>query len=365
VRRGVVHSRPVGSAETFDPFLTEVTRQPAALRRAVSTLSTQHDELEALTKAADLVPVFTGMGASYHACYPAVTALASKGRAALHVDAGELLHFRRPVVDARTIVVAVSQSGRSAEVVRLAEELRRTPSRPLLLAVCNGRDNPLARLADLALDTGVGEETGPSTMTLVASLAALSVVTGVLIGDPVASVTHRVGTEVELAAQASEKLLAAPVALADRLADHLEGRSAIVVLGRGPGRAAAEAGALLLKEVAALPAQSLSTAQFRHGPLELAGERLAVVLLATEPETADLDLTLAAELAKARSAVVVVSAGGDALPGTLGVAVSHVQPTLAPVVSVVPIELLAWALASRLGRIPGTMTRATKVTTSE
>ena len=148
-------------------------RQPAALRRAVSALSTQHDELEALTKAVDLVPVFTGMGASYHACYPAVAALASNGKAALHVDAGELLHFRRPVVDARTIVVAVSQSGRSAEVVRLAEELRRTPSRPLLLAVCNGRDNPLARLADLALDTGVGEETGPSTMTLVASLAVL------------------------------------------------------------------------------------------------------------------------------------------------------------------------------------------------
>jgi glutamine---fructose-6-phosphate transaminase (isomerizing) len=353
------------SGPTPDPFLAEVAAQPAALRRAAGAIAAQRDVLAELGKAAGRLPVFTGMGASYHACYPATTALASRGQPSLHVDAAELLHFGRPLLDGRTLLVAVSQSGRSAEVVRLAEELQPRRSRPLLVAVCNGLDNPLAGLADLAFDTQAGEESGPSSMTLVASLAVLSAVSGALAGEPVVDVTRRIEQEVERAALMSEQLLATPVALAEELANHLASRPAVIVLGRGPGRAAAEAGALTLKEVAALPAESLSTGQFRHGPLELAGDRLAVVLLATESETADLDLELAAELARARSAVVVIAANGQTPPGTLGVTVGDVHPSLAPAVSIVPIQLLAWALAGRHGRTPGAMTRATKVTTRE
>jgi glucosamine--fructose-6-phosphate aminotransferase (isomerizing) len=348
---------------TADPFLIEVAGQPAALRRAVGALA--GDVLAELSKHASRLPVFTGMGASYHACYPAVNALASRGKAAVHADAGELLHFRLPLLDERTLLVAVSQSGRSAEVVRLAESLRAEASRPPLLAVTNGLDNPLARLADLALDTRAGEEKGPSTMTLAASLAVLHAVAGVLAGEPIAALVRDVEAEVERAALAADKLLAAQVGLAEELANHVDGRPALVLLGRGPGRAAAEAGALLLKEVAALPAQSLSTGQFRHGPLELAGEHLAVVILATESRTVDLDLALAEELAQARSAVVLISPDGAAPRGTLGVAIDDVHPSLAPAVSIIPVQLLAWALARRHGRAPGPMRRATKVTTRE
>ena len=350
---------------TADPFLVEVAGQPAALRRAVGALSAQRDVLAELGKHTERLPVFTGMGASFHACYPAVDALASRGKAALHVDAAELVHFRLPLLDERMLVVAVSQSGRSAEVVRLAEALRAVASRPLLIAITNGLDNPLARLADLALDTRAGEEKGPSSMTQVASLAVLSAVTRVLAGEPIVALLRDAEAEVERAALEAERLLAAPVDLANDLANHVEDRPALVLLGRGPGRAAAEAGALTIKEVAALPAESLSTGQFRHGPLELAGERLAVVVLATEPRTADLDVALAEELAQARSAVVLVSADGAPPRGILGVTIGDVHPSLAPAVSIVPIQLLAWALAGRHGRAPGAMSRATKVTTSE
>src|SRR5262245_2064188 len=136
---------------TAEPFFVEVAGQPAALRRAIDALSAQRDVLAELGKHADRLPVFTGMGASYHACYPAVNALASRGKAALHVDAAELLHFRLPLLDGHTLLLAVSQSGRSAEVVRLAEAARAEASRPLVVAITNGLDNPLARLADLAL----------------------------------------------------------------------------------------------------------------------------------------------------------------------------------------------------------------------
>ena len=110
------------------------------------------------------------MGSSYDACYPSVTALAAAGVPTLHVDASELLHFRRNVLADAGLLVTVSQSGESAEVVRLIEGLSRDARSPFVVAVTNGTDNTLARLAGGVLDTRTGAEVGPSTMTFAAAL---------------------------------------------------------------------------------------------------------------------------------------------------------------------------------------------------
>ena len=98
---------------------------------------------------------------------------------------------------------------------------------------------------------------------------------------------------------------------ADDLLGWLGGRPQLALVGRGSARAAAEMGALTLKEAARFPAESLQAAQFRHGPLELAGPELAVIVIATEPATRSLELGLAAELVTAGAAVLVVSQDGD------------------------------------------------------
>ena len=87
------------------------------------------------------------------------------------------------------------------------------------------------------------------------------------------------------------------------------GRATTVILARGGARAAAEMGALTLKEAVGMPVESLQTAQFRHGPLELAGPELAAMVIATEPETRDLDLGIADELRRLGAAVWTVTAG--------------------------------------------------------
>ncbi len=117
------------------------------------------------------------MGSSYDACYPAVTELAQAGVTAVMLDAAELLHFRTAMLGSRTILVAVSQSGESAEVVRAVREVRARPAeQPHVVAVTNGVTNTLAGLADLALDTHAGQEAGPSTMTFAASLVLVAAV---------------------------------------------------------------------------------------------------------------------------------------------------------------------------------------------
>jgi glutamine---fructose-6-phosphate transaminase (isomerizing) len=348
-----------------DSFLAEIAAQPDALRRAARALDEQVGTIDALRDAGRRTGggvVFTGMGASYDACYPAVNELAVHGVLALQIDAAELLYFRTHVLSAETVLVIVSQSGRSAEVVRLLDAFEDRAERPVVLSVTNGLANPLAERADLRLDTRAGTEQGPSTMTFAASLVQLAAVAGALSGGSEVDPVGRARTAAREASDAVETVLEDET-LAARMAavaDH----DTLVVLARGPARAAAEMGALTMKE-SGVTAESYETAAFRHGPLELAGPALGAIVVATEPETVALDLGLAADLLEASASVVVLSSEADVPDGALGVRIPSVDRLLSSAVSIVPIQLLAWWLANARGRVPGAYTRSSKVTTRE
>ena len=348
-----------------DPFWTEISGQPAALRRAAHALAEQEGTLEAVRSAGPGAPlVFTGMGASYDACYVPVTLLAELGRSATMVDAAELLHFRRRTLARETVLVVISQSGESAEVVRLVDGFREG-DRPFVVSITNGSTNTLAGRADASFDTRAGREIGPSTSTFAATLVVLAAITEVLGGKPSDHAVAAVQDETERAAATTESLLDQSKALSDELASWAEGRRNVVILGRGTARAASETAALLLKEAARLPAEALETGQFRHGPLELAGPELAAAIVATEETTAALDLALAAELLEAEAAVLLVGGTGFAREGLQHVPLPPLGRAIAPAVAVVPFQLLGWRLAAERGVTPGELTRASKVTTRE
>ena len=349
-----------------DPFLAEILGQPDALRRAADGLAVSSAPLEAvLAERRRASIVFTGMGASYNACYVPVTLLAARGQSSIMVDAAELLHFRRPILGDDSLLVTVSQSGESAEVVRLVEALQGRQGRPFIVSITNGTRNTLARAADVSLDTRAGEETGPSTMTFAATLVVLAAVSDALAGVPLEQAMSKVRAQASRAASEAEAILAKPEELAGELTSWFENRRAFALLGRGTARAASETGALVLKEAARVPAEALEAAQFRHGPLELAGRDLAAAVIATERETAALDLALAEELVAAGAAVLVVTNEAGGPDGTKIVTVPDVGRALGPALSVVPSQLLAWRLALDQGLSPGELQVASKVTTRE
>jgi glutamine---fructose-6-phosphate transaminase (isomerizing) len=342
--------------------MAEIAGQPAAIRRAAAAAAEQAGRIDALRAEAGRRSrvVLTGMGSSYDACYPAATRLAAAGVLATMVDAAELLHFRLDALDSGTLLVCVSQSGESAETVRVVRALMERGDRPWIASVTNGSASSLARLADTNLDTRGGEEHGPSTMTFAATLVMMAAVTRALAGqEPVGA------ADAEAAATCAERLLADPERDAAVLSAWLGERPVLALLGRGESRAAAEMGALTLKEAARFPAESLQTAQFRHGPLELAGPELAAVVFASERRTHGLDLGLAAELVQAGAAVLVIGPDGAAPAGATGIATGEVAGGISAAVSIVPVQLLSWALARSRGLAPGTYTIASKVTTHE
>ena len=344
-----------------DPFIAEIAGQPDALRRAAAGLTGHVDGLGALGARPGGSLVLAGMGSSYDACYPAVTALARAGVAATMVDTAELLHFRLPMVGPDDDLILVSQSGESAETVGVARALRDRGKAPRIVAVTNEPASSLATLADHTIGTNAGEETGPSTMTFAAALVVLGAIAHTIEGHRPAEVLAALTLEAEVAAVAIDDLLARETLPEDLVTWH-GGRATTVILARGGARAAAEMGALTLKEAVSLPVESLQAAQFRHGPLELAGPHLAAMVIATEPETRELDLAMADELRSLGTAVWTVTAGVEVAGAT---DIGPIDRLLAPAVAIVPAQLLAWRLAVLAGRAPGTYVHAAKVTTHE
>jgi glucosamine--fructose-6-phosphate aminotransferase (isomerizing) len=280
-------------------------------------------------------------------------------------DAAELVDFRLPTLLANTLLVAVSQSGESAEVVRLVDTLRSQASRPQIISVTNGLENPLAVGADLAFDTRAGDELGPSTLTFGNALVILSALTLVLAGEAPESAVASTHEAADQAAVAAETLLSAHPQITRDLRAWLGDHSVLALLGRGSARAATEMGSLLLKEAARFPAESLETAQFRHGPLELAGPQAAVAIVATESATSERDERLAQQLSEDGTAVLVISPEGSGPSSALRISTGHLPRTLLPAVSVIPFQLLAGALAGERGYEPCALERATKVTSYE
>lgn len=353
--------------ETFpDPFLGEIYGQPAAIRRAAQGLRRQEAQLMRIPRLQPGSPVvFTGMGGSYATCYAPVTSLGSQGMPAVMVDSAELLYFRRPMLKGSALLVVVSQSGESAEVVRLAEHLDGDGSRPCLVSITNGLNNRLARFADVALDTGAGPEQGPSTMTFGCALVLLAALSGILASGSVPQVCGQVAGAAEDAAAWIEHRLERAESDAERLTHWLGKRSILTLLGRGSARAASEMGALTLKEAPRFPAEAMEAAQFRHGPLELAGGETAAVLISTEPATSDLDARLADELADSGVAVLWIGTTDLDRKDVERVAIGPIDRQLAPAVAIVPVQLLSWRLAVQRGFRPGTYSRASKVTRRE
>lgn len=351
-----------------DPFYGEIFGQPDALRRAAAGVADQVETLERLpTMAPGAEVILTGMGGSYATCYPLAVHLATRGRSALMLGTAELLHFRLGLLDPARPVVVVSQSGESAEIVSLAERLHDLAARPTVVAVTNGSGNTLARAADLALDTRTGSEVGPSTGTFAGALVVLAGIGRRLIDGSIRVDADRLIAHAEQTAVAIERLLAHR-GLGDELFETFGSLDRFVILGRGPARAAAEMAALTVKEAAGLPVEAFDAAQFRHGPLEMAGPGLAAVVLATERETEALDRRLARELRDAGASVLEITTApieATVRPRRAHVGIGSLDRALAPAAAIVPVQLLAHRLALAHGRRPGTFVRATKVTTRE
>ncbi len=339
------------------PLFENILAQPEALR-AVLHLQSGEDRT-ALLKAASILReskkiVLTGMGASLFACGPLRYLLAGSGAAISVVEAAELLYFLDASLDSETAVLLVSRSGESVEVVKLFDVLGKRGCKTIGVANVAGTTLPSRATASVLL--GSPADQFVAIQTYVATVAVL-----LLLGAAVNGQLAEALTQLEASINALTVFVPACVEASLAWSDFLNEQS-LYLLGRGISLATMKEGALLMHETAKFPAVSMSAAQFRHGPVEVAGPGIRAIVLATEKATAVHDIQLAEDL---HGMGVDVRTIGRSNRNPLVPWPSNVPSLFAPLFEIIPLQLFAYRTAEMRGVTPGEFRWAPLVTSSE
>jgi len=337
-------------------YLHDLIEQPDAVSRTVAALADEHslDRLEGALRSGRWRRVLlTGMGSSYWACRPLYLRLLKNGLTPVMVETSELIHYERDWLTPDTLVIAVSQSGRSVEIVRLLECAR---GRSEIIGVTNTPDSPLATRSMAALLTHAGSEHTVSCKTYLATLLALDWLSDLLSGEDRVPLLEQARAAVEPVRQYLSQWPAHVV----QLMPVLEGVHDIFIVGRGSSVSAAGTGGLILKESTHYHAEGLSAAAFRHGPFEMLSDSVFVLVLEGDARSTPFSRTLVDDIRKAGARSALVS------PAAEGVfRIPDRAERLRPLMEMLPVEMLTLALAAIKGREPGRFEHATKVTEVE
>ncbi len=344
----------------FDDFMSkEIFEQPAALRDTLAGRLNADGSLALDVAAFDadewarINKVFiVACGTSYHAGMVAKYAIEHWTKLPVELDISSEFRYRDPVVDERTLVVAVSQSGETLDTLAALHEAKNLGAQTL--AVCNVVGSSMARLADAVLYTRAGPEVGvAATKTHTAQIGALMLLAlelarlrGHLYPQEVADLYEQLQ---EIPAQ-MEETLKLWGSLADLARKHA-GISRFYFIGRHVGYPVALEGALKLKEISYLPAEGYPAGELKHGPIAMLDENAVVVVIATRTRLHEKLLANVEEVRARGSQVVLVGNPIDAeltRGGESFIAVPQVHPLFAPMIDVIPLQMFAYHVARGL-----------------
>ena len=339
------------------PFLGDILDQPHALQATLEGFRSKLDLFESIDQIrrhGHARVVLTGMGSSLHALYPLELMLTAKGETVTRLETAELIHSMPALLAGDTIIVAVSQSGQSAEIVRLLELNKKQAK---VVGVTNTADSPLATESDPMILTHCGAEFSVSAKTYVGTLLALEVLGAAWCGEAPGALFDELQEAPALAAS----YLAQWREHVESLAAGMEGISRLFIVGRGRSLATAGTGALITKESTRSPAEGMSSAAFRHGPIEMAGPETMVLVLEGEANLRSLNSKLVQDIHGIEGRAELV--GPDSKIAALRIPDKLTR--LLPIAEILPIQMMTLALAANSGFEAGRFLHATKITADE
>jgi glutamine---fructose-6-phosphate transaminase (isomerizing) len=293
--------------------------------------------------------IFVSCGTSYHAALLGRTMIERLAGVAAEVDLASEFRYRDAVVGAKTLLVAISQSGETADTLGAAKIARERGAR--VVAITNAVGSALAREADGVLYTKAGPEIGVASTKTFTATAALCYLLGVKLGLQRGYLTSiegqkRLGELAELPALMSRALECQNAITG--LARELLAFQNILYMGRGLHHAIALEGALKLKEVSYRHAEGYAAGEMKHGPIALIDDGMPVVVLTPRDSTYERMVGNVEEIKARGGRLVAICHQGDqemARRAYRTIEVPAVVDLLAPLVSVIPLQLLAYYVA--------------------
>ncbi len=346
---------------TGTQMASEIAEQPSAARRTLEHLLPERSRLRDLTEGRSRV-LLVARGSSDNA--------AIYGRYLLEVAAGVpaslaapsvATHYRSRLDLSDTLVVSVSQSGATTEIVETQQWARECGA--ATVGVTNVADSPLADAADVALVTQAGPELAvPATKTYLTQMVALGVLADALSDHPLPE--GGLAADLDRVPDAVAGLLGADVSAA---AEALAGADRVVVSGRGLLLGTALETALKMEETCLRPVRGYSYADLRHGPISVVSDGLLAVLVgAADGPLAEPMVDLVRDL-RGRGARVLGIGGTPAFADLcdLHLAGPDLPETVEPIASIVPAQLMIEQMALRMGLDPDNPRGLNKVTQTE
>jgi glucosamine--fructose-6-phosphate aminotransferase (isomerizing) len=297
--------------------------------------------------------VIVACGTSAHSGLVGKFLLEALARIPTEVDYGSEFRYRDPIMDRRTLMVVITQSGETVDTLAAVEEARRKNGQ--VISIVNAIGSQAARIADGTILMQVGPEIGvASTKSFTASIVDQYML-GLYLGQARGVLSPQRSRELANDLAHLPDLVGRTLGenpIYEKLANLFHDREHFLYLGRGINYPIALEGALKLKEISYIHAEGYPAGEMKHGPIALIDERMPVVTIAVRDQVYDKMVSQIEQVKSRGGIVIAVASEGDSYVADKADHVIYVPqspPLLSPVVNAIPVQRIAYELAVRRG----------------
>ncbi|MDP8264458.1 MAG: glutamine--fructose-6-phosphate transaminase (isomerizing) [Candidatus Aceula lacicola] len=346
--------------EGFAHFmLKEIYEQPKVLSRMFASrikgskivldgLSLKDGDLQ---KIKDIVIV--ACGTAYHAGLVGKYVIEDLARIPVLIDVSSEFRYRTPIIDKKTLVIAISQSGETADTLAAVREARAKGAK--VISICNVVGSSLARESDGVLYTHAGPEIGvASTKAYTAQLGMLylfAVKLGMVKKKLKPSKVKDIVRGLKKVPNAVSQILKLKTKIA-KVAKANSHFGCFLFLGRNINFPSALEGALKLKEISYIPAEGYAAGEMKHGPIALIDEYRAVVCIVPRSDTYEKMISNIQEIRARKGKIIAIASEGDDVikqHANNVIYIPSIYKMLTPIVAVVPLQLIAYYISVARG----------------
>jgi glucosamine--fructose-6-phosphate aminotransferase (isomerizing) len=337
-------------------MLKEIFEQPSTITDAmrgrliadegISKLGGLVDFVDKLVEAKKII--FTACGTSWHAALVGEYMLEEFARINVEVEYASEFRYRNPIIEPGTVVIAISQSGETADTLAALREAKRRGA--VALGICNVVGSTIARESHAGVYIHAGPEIGvASTKAFTSQLTVLALITLLLARKRNMSAVEgrQIVAELQALPQKVKTILTSNDYIRE-IAERYQDKRNFLYLGRGYHFPVALEGALKLKEISYIHAEGYPAAEMKHGPIALIDEDMPTVVIAPQDAIYDKVVSNIEEVRARGGKIIAVTTEGNTEIAEKVDHVIYIPKTLdflCPVLSVIPLQLLAYHMA--------------------
>jgi glucosamine--fructose-6-phosphate aminotransferase (isomerizing) len=293
--------------------------------------------------------IITACGTSWHSAQIGMYAIEEFARIPVEVEYSSEFRYRKPVINKDDIVIAISQSGETADTLAAVELAKQHGA--FIFGICNVVGSSIPRNTHSGCYTHVGPEIGvASTKAFTAQVTVLTML-ALLLGKEKGTLSEenylRLINELNLIPNKISQILKKNQTIAE-FAKTFTYASNFIYLGRGYNFPVALEGALKLKEISYIHAEGYPAAEMKHGPIALISQEMPVVVIATNSSTYEKVISNIQEIKARKGKIISIITEGDEIVKNLSdysISIPEADECLSPLLSVIPLQLLAYHIA--------------------